>query len=260
MFAPSTLHNAISMRDGHTYQTHLDELAQYLDEGKTIKEPMQEVAYGRVRVFLEVDGPFTEAMEDTMHHLVLQYRDGGRTKYETYDPSTWRRCILSFDGRFHVVYPGLVMETADYCDLVKKMGDAYPAIDKTCNPTKAWLRFPTSPKPQGPPRPYTLLEGTTYRDAFINPTPLPTRRPAKVSTSTVVGNEDKARIVKKWPGTVLAKRGYIDTKRTYFSRGRAWCEHGQRWHSKRPVTYHVTDEEVKQGQCHDKACKQQQQQ
>lgn len=254
MFAPSTLHNAVSMRDGHTYQTHLDELARYLDEGKTIKEPMQEVAYGRVRVFLEVDGAFTEAMEDTMHRLVLAYRDGDHTKYETYDPSTWRRCVLSFGGRFHVVYPGLVMDTADYCDLVQKMRAEYPTIDKTCNPGKAWLRFPTAPKPHGPSRPYTLHEGTTYRDAFINATVLPTRRPAKVSTRTVVGDEDKKRITAKWPGTVLAKKGYIDTKRTYFSRGKAWCDKGQRYHAKRPVVFHVTDEAVWQGKCEDPLC------
>lgn len=255
MFAPSTLHNAVSMVDGHTYQSHLDELGTYLDEGGRVREPMQEVAYGRVRVFLEVDGAFTDAMEDTMHRLVLNYRDGGNTKYETYDPSTWRRCVLTYGGRFHVVYPGLVMDTADYCDLVAKMQDEYPCIDKTCNTTKAWLRFPTAPKPSGPPRPYTIVEGETYKDAFINPTVLPTRRPAKVSSKTIVGREDTEKIVKKWPGTVLAKNGYIDTKRTYFSRGRAWCEHGKRWHSKRPVVYHVTDDQVWQGQCHDTMCK-----
>jgi hypothetical protein len=70
----------------------------------------------------------------------------------------------------------------------------------------------------------------------------------------VVGDEDTARITAKWPGTVLAKKGYIDAKRTYFSRGRAWCENGQRWHSKRPVTYHVTDEAVWQGACKDPKC------
>ena len=243
------------MVNGRTYQAHLDELGAMLDEGQTIKEPTQEVAYERVRVFLEVDGPFTDAMEDTMHRLVLNYRQDGHTKYETYDPSTWRRCILSFQGRFHVVYPGLVMDTADYCDLVCKMRDEYPCIDKTCNPNKAWLRFPTAPKPNGPPRPYTLYEGHTYKDAFINASVLPTRRPVKVSTRTVVGNEDKARILEKWPNTVLAKNGYIDSKRTYFSRGKAWCEHGQRWHSKRPITYHVTDDRVWQGECVDQVCK-----
>lgn len=256
MFAPSTAHNACSMVDGRTYTTHLHELGEYLDAGGTIKEPMNEVAYGTTRVFLEIDGPFTPEIEDSMFYHLMSFRTAdGACKYDTYDPATWRRCVLRCGDRNHVVFEGLVLPIADYSTLIDKVRRDHPTVDKTCNGDKAWMRFPTSPKPGDRPRPYRLVDGPSYKSAFINPHPVPARKAVKVNVQTVVGSEDMARILAKWPGTVLAKRGYVEPdRRVYFSRGKAWCEAGQRWHSKRPVVYVVGDT-VRQGRCNDPLCK-----
>jgi len=218
------------------------------------------VAYGKTRVFLELDGPVPPDLEDCLisHVLKMGHHVDADGAYNV----TLRSG--SPDGaRFHVVYPNMVLPTQDYHALIKALQDdgRFPALDKTCNDSKAWLRFPLTPKVRKGAakeqrlagRKYHLVEGK-YRDAFINPLPLATRRP--ITRSGLVCDEDSARVQSKWPGTTLARRGYIDgEKRTYFTRGKAWCEAGQRYHAKRPITIHVGPEGVWQGVCDDPACK-----
>ena len=259
MFRQSPIHNAVSMVDGTTYQTHLDELAAYMDGGGTLHEPINEVAYGKTRVFLELDGPVPPDLEDCLisHVLKMGHHVDADGAY-----SVTLRSGSPNGPRHHVVYPNMVLPTKDYHTLIKALQSEgrFPFLDKTCNDFKAWLRFPLTPKPSKgggkegrlAGRKYHLVRGK-YRDAFINPTPLPTRRP--INRSGVVCRQDEARVQEKWPGTTLAKRGYIKgSRRTYFTRGKAWCEWGQRYHSKRPITIHV-DDEVRQGPCCDPACK-----
>jgi hypothetical protein len=252
MFAPATrCWNARSMETGRTFATNLEDLARALEGGYRIREPMNEWAHGSTRVFLELDGGGVEKLadgynvvdplEDTLVNQVLRMG---------YEPDT-SKAIVRSNGNFHVTYYKMVMTCADYRTLIETLREEYPYVDQTCNDKAAWLRFPMTPKP-GVGRLYHLVEGT-YAQSFINPDP----RPAKPQFTRrgIVSSEDERKVQAKWPGTRLAKRGYVDgTKRVYFSKGRAWCEWGQRWHQKRPITYRV-GETVEQGPCKDHVCK-----
>lgn len=265
MFRPSAIHNAVSMVDGTTYEFRLDELAAYMDGGGTLREPINEVAYGKTRVFLELDGPVPPDLEDCLISHVLKM---GHHVDDAYNVTL--RSGSPNGPRFHVVYPNIVLPTQDYHALIKALQDdgRFPALDKTCNDSKAWLRFPLTPKVRKGTakeqrlagRKYHLVKGK-YRDAFINPLPraTPIKTPSEsrpITRSGLVCEKDTEMVEKEWPGTVLARRGYIDRyKRTYFTRGRAWCEKGQRFHAKRPITIHVGPTGVWQGVCDDPRCK-----
>lgn len=240
------------METGRTYATNLEDLALALEGGYRIREPMNEWAHGSTRVFLELDGGGVEKLadgynvvdplEDTLVNQVLRMG---------YEPDT-SKAIVRSNGNFHVTYYKMVMACADYCRLIQTLRQEYPYVDQTCNDGAAWLRFPMTPKP-GVGRLYHLVEGT-YAQSFINPDPRPTK-PRAFSRRGAVSSEDERRVRERWPGTQLAKRGYLDGDvRVYFSKGRAWCEYGQRWHQKRPITYRVGTE-VTQGRCQDHVCK-----
>lgn len=246
-FVPHARHNAQSMVDGTTYMGNLAELAAFMDDGGSIDHPLNEVAFGTTRLFLELDGALSDDLEDTLFNLLLRrgYADDADAGYKAVLRSG------HVDGpRYHVVYPNVVMPVHEYRDLIKILQAEYPQVDLTANESKAWLRFPKAPK-VGTNRRYHLVQGT-YRDAFINPhdTPAPGTR---ITLTGLVGGRDEHRIFTAFNFRVK-KRGYVQGgKRTYFSKGPAICVHGT-VHRKRPVTVHVTDDKVWLGACKDPTC------
>ena len=246
-FVPSTRHNAVSMLDGATYMANLAELAAYMEAGGSITEPLNEVAHGTTRVFLEIDGALSDDLEDSMLHLLL------RRGYELDADSAYKavlRCGHVDGPRYHVVYPRIVMPVHEYRLLIKDLQSDYPHLDLTANDSKAWLRFPKTPK-RGSNRRYHLVQGT-YRDAFINPHDTPSR---SVHSITVpLTGADQHRIYNTFRVTV-SRKGYAEGgRRTYFSTGPCTCVCGT-LHRKRPVTIHVTVDGCYKGRCNDPSCK-----
>ena len=259
LFVPSARHNAVSMRDGRTYKTHLADLATFMEGGGELQHPLNEVAWGETRVFFELDGPFSDDLEDAMVNKLL--RSGRHVDAdETY------HVVLRVGNpeRFHVVYPNLVLPVAEYNALIQSLqaetvdGEPrFPSLDKTCNDQKAWLRFPLAPKPEregmtDKERRLTKrryhLQGGKYRDAFINPSPLSLGQ--MVRSSGVVGQDDMKRLKLHFPNTRFAKKGYVNgSLRTYFTTGPAWCKWHDRKHRRYPLCIHVTDDAVWQGRC-----------
>lgn len=253
---PSTrAYNVQCMATGSTYQTDLDELARAMESGNPMRrKPYNEVAWGQVRLFFELDGSVPTDLE-TRTWVALRHCTDWRRRFPTTGKTLFgkgKTLLRSSKGgspRFHLVYPAVILTTEEYCRVIEELQPHYPQLDKTCNGTKAWLRFPKAPK-RDEGRTYHLVKGT-YRNAFINAHSA-AGLATKVSTRGVVGQGDAA-LIYKTLGVRIRKGCYIEGgRRTYFTKGKATCIHGT-VHNKRPVTIHVKDT-VYLGRCSDPEC------
>lgn len=239
------------METGHTFQTHLDELALAMWRGNPMRgRPYNEIAHGHTRLFFEIDGDVPPDLEDAAWVELRGWRkrfpsDSSARSWFKRGKSVLRSSKKG-EARYHIVYPNVVLPCGEYVEVIQKLRTDFPVLDLTANKNTAWLRFPKAPKREEV-RTYHLVQGS-YRNAFINPHPTASK-PVKVNTKGLVGSRDKERIQEM--GYKVKGPGYVNQNvRVYFALPPARCVHGY-LHTKRRVTICVDDDRVWLGRCDD---------